>query len=397
MQQVIWMNRLEYSDFLEKALGNQRATLGIHWALAIGVLALGIFGVAAVYVDAGDLIPFDQKRLLMLGGAFIAALSSLPIHQIANRRLKISALEWLSQGFAGLAGRDEAMTGEEAARLIERFWKLTDGSLTKSRFSMALQEKKFDQLLAQLETRERKSRRDGILWTLIPASAALVLLGYSSWRLQTSSEEIAGFERQAVIDQAKIRKLTTEINTRNSEIHQLESRATLLDAELRTTQQQLRDTLDLSKYKFPMDRINLKQLAGRYPQEGKILDTILQLRSKGVGWKLRGKSPEEGFDSPGFAEYILLRFERAPKIDDAETDVILASRKLFERLTPVSTPQTGDLVFYPAGYVMFFFADAENQSFVIGMTPAGITALQADFSQVLGYRRPWSQEERAQG
>ena len=49
--------------------------------------------------------------------------------------------------------------------------------------------------------------------------------------------------------------------------------------------------------------------------------------------------------------------------------------------------RTGDLVFYPAGYAMFYFADPREGPFVLGMTPFGITALKSDFAKPVGYRQ----------
>ena len=64
-----------------------------------------------------------------------------------------------------------------------------------------------------------------------------------------------------------------------------------------------------------------------------------------------------------------------------------ASRRLFDNLPPTSTPTTGDLVFYPGGYALFYFDDRSEGPFVLGMTPFGITALKPDFAKPLGYRR----------
>lgn len=125
---MIWMSRVDYTSFLEKSIRDQRLTLRIQLALAIGVVALGIVGVTVAQVYSGKLIPVDQKWLLTLGGGFISTLSGFPIKQIADRRIKISALEFLKNAFRSLSDHDDALTSDEAARLIERFWKLMDSS-----------------------------------------------------------------------------------------------------------------------------------------------------------------------------------------------------------------------------------------------------------------------------
>ena len=63
------------------------------------------------------------------------------------------------------------------------------------------------------------------------------------------------------------------------------------------------------------------------------------------------------------------------------------SRQLYTQLEPVDEPGIGDLAFYPAGYALFYFLDHEQNPFVIGMTPAGIVALEPDFAKVIGYRK----------
>jgi len=64
-----------------------------------------------------------------------------------------------------------------------------------------------------------------------------------------------------------------------------------------------------------------------------------------------------------------------------------ASRSLYEKLPSTTQPRTGDLVFYPAGYAMFYFTEPREGSFVLGMTPVGIAALKSDFSKPVGYRQ----------
>jgi hypothetical protein len=50
----------------------------------------------------------------------------------------------------------------------------------------------------------------------------------------------------------------------------------------------------------------------------------------------------------------------------------------------VETPRAGDLLFYEAGYALFYFLEAGNRPFVIGMTPFGITSLKPDFAKPIG-------------
>jgi len=69
------------------------------------------------------------------------------------------------------------------------------------------------------------------------------------------------------------------------------------------------------------------------------------MKEREVNWKLGGSSPAEGFDSPSFAAYLLQK--------------------------------------HNTGYTMFLFEDRFRHPFCVGMTPAGIVALEINFGPKL--------------
>jgi cell division protein FtsB len=223
-----------------------------------------------------------------------------------------------------------------------------------------------DQLLSEIERRESIAKRRALLWTLVPVAAAVVLLGYSSWRLSDES--------------ARVERLQGEVETLRRDIG-------VLEAKLKETQALLEDTVALAKYRQTVSFVDLKAIYSRYPRQARILDHIFNLREEGVRWRLGGQHPAEGFDSPSFAAYVL-REAGLPGGDTVPGESLLeSSRKLYERLPPTASPRVGDLVFYPAGYALFYFEDESRRPFVIGMTPAGIAALKPDFAERVGVRR----------
>lgn len=123
------MDQVDYIRFLEKAVRGQRLAQQFHVGLAVGVVVLGLLAVGGAQVFSGVLIPENQKWLVTLGGSFLSTLCAFPIKQIADRRTKISALEFLLDGFGGLGTKANDSSGKEAAQLTERFWKLMDASL----------------------------------------------------------------------------------------------------------------------------------------------------------------------------------------------------------------------------------------------------------------------------
>ena len=145
--------------------------------------------------------------------------------------------------------------------------------------------------------------------------------------------------------------------------------------------------MNLSRGLRTIDYANAKELAARFPGSESLVLDILDLRQRRLKWKPGGQSAQEGFDSLSFALYTLKK-QRALGIElPAGASLAEASRNLYERLPVIAQPRTGDLVFYPAGYAMFYFADPRDGPFVLGMTPFGITALKADFAKPVGYRQ----------
>lgn len=245
----------------------------------------------------------------------------------------------------------------------------------------------FDQLLSTIESRERSTRWRTLLWTIVPAFAAFALLSYSSWRLGTATEQVAALDQTASKLELEVAELRKSAETGKAQIRNMKSEVASLRAQLNEAERQLQDTLDLSQFRHPVGMVALKSIASRYPEEARVLRKILELRQNNVGWRLGGQTPAAGFDSPSFAAYILREFD-LPGVSPVRGESLIAdSRRLFQTLRPTNSPKVGDLAFYPAGYVMFYFMDERDEPFVIGMTPVGIASLKPDFASVIGYRR----------
>jgi hypothetical protein len=143
----------------------------------------------------------------------------------------------------------------------------------------------------------------------------------------------------------------------------------------------------LGRHFFQLYSLDMRTVSIRYPREARILERLVDLRRQGIRWYPLGQSLEEGFDSAGFAAFTL-RELKAPvaEIERGENLFGVISR-IWTRLPSVHPPRPGDLVFYPDGYVLFYFEDQFRRPFVMGMTPFGILPLNPDFAKVIGYRR----------
>ncbi|MBI3078710.1 MAG: C40 family peptidase [Deltaproteobacteria bacterium] len=168
---------------------------------------------------------------------------------------------------------------------------------------------------------------------------------------------------------------------------QLEARIADLQGKLADAEARLKEATEFGRYIHPIDFVDVKMLFSRYPQEARVLERILNLRERGAKWRLGGQSPTEGFDSPSFAAFILRELNLPGGDVRPGVNLEATSRRLWERLPSAPQPRVGDLVFYPAGYALFYFVDQKQRPFVIGMTPFGIAALEPNFAKVVGYRR----------
>lgn len=243
-------------------------------------------------------------------------------------------------------------------------------------------EPKFEELLARIERREATSRRRTVLLSIIPVVIAAVVLGGMTLGVRTLSQrsevlrvEADGYRKAAGTAQQELARQQEEVKKLQQRVDELE--------------EQLRRTTDVARFRHDINFVDLKMIASRSPAAARALELILALRERRVGWRLGGRSPDEGFDSPSFAAYVLR--QRLPASPAAPattgTDLIAASRALMQTLPRTDAPGVGDLVFYPAGYALFRFEDGRGRPFVIGMTPQGIVALKPEFSEPVGAAR----------
>jgi hypothetical protein len=191
------------------------------------------------------------------------------------------------------------------------------------------------------------------LYSAIPALMAVLFVGYSVHRVNDLNKDL--------------RDLTRELDQKRHELEVIQGR--------------LDEASSLDRYLYPINLVQVKNLAVYSARAAALLETILKLRDKGLAWHLGGRTPEQGFDSPGFVVYVL-RLQNLPggSLERATSEYLL------QNLPEVADPDTGDLVFYEGGYVLFYFQAYQGDPFVIGMTPFGIVPLRNDFAKIIGYR-----------
>ncbi|HEQ71580.1 MAG TPA: hypothetical protein ENN69_03745 [Spirochaetia bacterium] len=209
-----------------------------------------------------------------------------------------------------------------------------------------MQDQELQTFLQRVEKKTTTVRRRALLTTLIPVVVGAVLL---------------------VVISVQIGNATTELNNLQEQ-----------NAELK---RQLRESIVYAKHVRPMDWTYSKHLASATPTIFSLFETIQKQQEQNVGWDARNLPPGQGFNSPGFAAYIL-------KILGVSTPESATSNALSGFFPATETPQPGDLVFYESGFVMFYFETKTGDRFCIGMTPVGIVSLDLYFGpRLLGFGR----------
>jgi cell wall-associated NlpC family hydrolase len=248
-------------------------------------------------------------------------------------------------------------------------------------------------LLERIERREKSARSRAVLYSLLPVALTVVLLGYTASSVRNAQKQVDALKTEATTYTTQIDTLKKNAETYKTQSQSLQgdtenykNQVTELQAQLAEAQKTLSEAVNLSRAVRTIDYANAKELASRFPGSESLLLDLLDLRQRRLKWKLGGQSRQEGFDSPSFAMYILRKRASGIELRPGES-LSDASHNLYDKLPTTTQPRTGDLVFYPAGYAMFYFADPREGPFVLGMTPFGITALKSDFAKPAGYRQ----------
>ncbi len=299
-----------------------------------------------------------------------------------------------------------------------------------------------DAVLTRVDSYERNARRRALIATLIPIAIGGLVLAFLLWQITLRTQQLSTLDQQTADLQATLIRAREDLNTTTeqltlaqsdaaatrdalaqvqrdlanarreldnikaelanaraerdqalrdrdaaqAQVRELEAQLEQLRKDLDETTEQLKLATDFDRYRFTGDiSLMIKGLASRSPEVFGLLETLQALED--ASWSLGGRSPKSGFDSPGFAAYVL---EQNDLLYGRKAVDVDSSNRLRGILTPrdPARPQSGDVAFYEAGYTMFYFLDDAGQPFVYGMTPLGVMGLRPDFAPLLGYGVP---------
>jgi hypothetical protein len=202
-----------------------------------------------------------------------------------------------------------------------------------------------------LLVKEKHLRRRTYLFTLIPILIGLI------WLLWTALE---------------VRRLENRDEVLKKEIIEKESKIEALEKQLYEMNYFLDQGIELSM-------TDIKYAVSDNVDLARMLEMVFHLKHQKIPFRLGGRDPETGFDSPSMMNYILHSYDFVPSNN-------LSRLELKNYLQKVTTPKTGDIFFYEAGFVMFYIRKS-GQEYCMGMTPFGIMYLDKNFAEIREIRR----------
>jgi len=215
-----------------------------------------------------------------------------------------------------------------------------------------------EHILNKFQNEEKKSRKRMFLYSSIPLIITIILIVVSYLSVINANKEVKELRQQKELLQENITELNANISQKSDSL-----------AEMRKIMELAVNYKDKRfEFNYSVD----KSLYSSHPRQTEMLSEMrAMIRAGKVQWHLGGNSPEEGFDSPSFAAYMINRHSL--------TSINAADRYKLKTILPsTQSPETGDVVFYEHGYAMFYF-EYRNKPFVVGMTPLGLSSLNYDF------------------
>lgn len=255
-----------------------------------------------------------------------------------------------------------------------------------------------DAAFRRLKEQDRKTRQTTILLTFIPILVAAGLIYFTSRQVESAIVQRKEAEAQRELALRDLAQTRDQIEAAQSTVkmvkQELAEARTLADTErikaeqvtnhLKEVERQLKEVGSLAPFTHRIGPEDMKGMFGTNPS--RVVDAVnemLNLKEHGTAFNISGKEIKEGLNSPMFMAHMLSKSERFKSPDG--TPLVDYARDLFQRLPGETITQSqlqpGDLVVYETDYVMMYAKDYQGQPFVIGMTPAGILPLEANFAK----------------
>jgi len=222
-----------------------------------------------------------------------------------------------------------------------------------------------EQIFNKFQKEEKKSRNRMFMYSSIPLIITIILILGSYLTVNDAQKQVT--------------ILTEEMQTLETTVVELNREITIKTDSLSEMKKVYELAINYKDKRFSFDFRRDKELFSRYPKQTMMISEMRRMIDKNeIKWHLGGNSPEQGFDSPSFATYIINKYSK--------TEVAAGNRYKLKQILPSTiNPKVGDVVFYEQGYTMIYF-EYHNQPFVVGMTPIGLASLTLEFGpKIIGY------------
>lgn len=222
-----------------------------------------------------------------------------------------------------------------------------------------------EQILGKFQKEEKKSRKRMFMYSSIPLIITIILILISYLTVDDAQTQVAILTEEMLTLETTVSELNNEIISKTDSLAEMKRAYEL--------------AINYKDKRFHFDFKRDKELFSRYPKQTMMITEMRRMiDANEIKWHLRGNSPDQGFDSPSFATYIINKYSK--------TNVATNERYRLKEILPSTTkPKVGDLVFYEQGYAMMYF-EYRNQPFVVGMTPIGLASLTLEFGpKIIGF------------
>ena len=222
-----------------------------------------------------------------------------------------------------------------------------------------------EQILGKFQKEEKKSRKRMFMYSSIPLIITIILILISYLTVDDAQTQVAILTEEMLTLETTVSELNNEIISKTDSLAEMKRAYEL--------------AINYKDKRFHFDFKRDKELFSRYPKQTMMITEMRRMiDANEIKWHLRGNSPDQGFDSPSFATYIINKYSK--------TNVATNERYRLKEILPSTTkPKVGDVVFYEQGYAMIYF-EYRNKPFVVGMTPIGLASLTLEFGpKILGF------------
>ncbi len=233
----------------------------------------------------------------------------------------------------------------------------------------------------RLEERQRRGALSTLIGLFVAVAVALSLIALSFFTVKSNLAQVTALQAILRQNKAELARVQGERDRAVKEVDQAKQEVVKLRSQIDTLETQLRESAKYKRFIHPINWTDAKVLVTQNPRAQGLVLALGSESIHRIPWRPQGGgSPQAGFNSPGFAAFLLCGTGVLRDYREFGTQEALRAH-----FSPAATPEVGDLALYDGGFTMFYFKDAKGDPFVFGMTLVGTVSLDPDFARHSGY------------